>query len=106
MKAYGAEFGFLAVGVIFFVLSNIFFFMSRTPKVAPNTIEEDMSSDPLAQYIPVDRVHYGPIVNYIERAFQIGGLFHLAEDRIVQTAKFTRMKCSILRTRFHNPHGL
>ena len=67
MKAYGAEFGFLAVGVIFFVLSNIFFFMSRTPKVAPNTIEEDMSSDPLAQYIPMDMQNDPSILALMEK---------------------------------------
>lgn len=52
MKNFGAEFGFLAVGIVFFVLANIIFFASRGPKLKPKHIDAEMSGDPLSQYIP------------------------------------------------------
>ena len=52
MKAYGAEFGFLAVGVLFFFLAVFVFFTSRGPKAKPKELDAQPNLDPLAKYIP------------------------------------------------------
>lgn len=52
MKSFGAEFGFLAVGVAFFILANVIYFASRGPKVKPRDVDAQLGEDPLARFIP------------------------------------------------------
>lgn len=52
MKTYGAEFGFLAVGILFFLLANAVYFLSRGSKVKAKDVEAEMNLDPLMNYIP------------------------------------------------------
>jgi len=54
MKNFGAEFGFLAVGLILFVIANIIYFASRGPRVKPSDVEAQLAGDPLSQYIPAE----------------------------------------------------
>ena len=53
-KAFGAEFGFLAVGLVFFIFANVVYFASRGPRVKPEDVDEELTVDPLAKYIPAE----------------------------------------------------
>ena len=52
MKSYGAEFGFLALGLFFFVLASIVYFTSRGSKKTPKDVSPEIGADLLAKYIP------------------------------------------------------
>jgi len=67
MKTWGAEFGFLAVGVLFFILAGIVYFTSRGHKVKPKDVEAEMSLDPLAKYIPADMQNDPRILALMEK---------------------------------------
>ncbi len=51
-KAFGAEFGFLAVAAIFFVFANLIYFTSRADKVEPQDVSAQLTEERIAQYIP------------------------------------------------------
>ncbi len=53
-KTYGAEFGFLAIGLTFFLFANIIYFSSRGSKVKPEDVDDELGLDPIAKYIPDD----------------------------------------------------
>jgi len=67
MKTWGAEFGFLAVGVFFLCLATIVYFMSRGHKVKPKDVEAEMSLDPLVKYIPADMQNDPRILALLEK---------------------------------------
>jgi len=52
MKSYGAEFGFLAVGLFLCLAAGILYFLSRPPKEVPKEDRPDIDADMLTQYLP------------------------------------------------------
>ena len=66
MKSYGAEFGFLALGLLFFALACIFHFAARPSKKTPIDDEPEMDMDLLAQYLPEEMQNDPRILAVIE----------------------------------------
>lgn len=52
MKSFGAEYGFLAIGIILFLAALIIYFASRGPKRKPRDVDAQLAEDPLARFIP------------------------------------------------------
>jgi len=57
MKKYGAEFGFLVVGLVFFLCAVILHFASRSQKEEPKVSNVASKQDPLSQYFPDELQH-------------------------------------------------
>lgn len=66
MKSFGAEFGFLALGILFLVLASVVYFVALASKEKPISADPEINSDLLVQYLPEEMKNDPRILAVIE----------------------------------------